>query len=122
MNFVTQKMSDIGFWEIPFASFNYGCTLCTRAYRPLEMVGLMGSSNARAQREECLNPVRHLDGSCGLQGRDIRTNTAALVAHPSQDRHLDGSCGLQGRDIRTNTAALVVHLSRGRQIALICML
>ena len=88
LNLVTHKMSDIGFWGIPFASFNYGCALCIRAYRPLEMVGLMGSSNAEAQREECLNPVQHLDGSCGLQGRDIRTNTAALVAHPSRGRQI----------------------------------
>jgi hypothetical protein len=123
LNFVTHKMSDNGFWGTPFASFNYGCARCTRAYRPLEMVGLMGSSNVRAQREECLNPVRHLDGSCGPQGHDIRTNTAALVVHPSRGRRtVTGFCGPQGRDIRTYTAALVVHPSRGRQIALFLML
>ena len=83
----------------------------------------MGSSNVRAQREECLNPVRHLDGSCGPQGHDIRTNTAALVVHPSRGRRtVTGFCGPQGRDIRTNTAALVAHPNRGRQIALLFML
>ncbi len=85
---MSHKMSDIGFWGIPFAIFSHGCGRCTRAYHPLQTVGLMGSSNARAQREECLNPVRHLNGSCGLQGRDIRTNTAALVVPPSRGRQI----------------------------------